>query len=378
MVKVLKAKNPIDAVIGRDFIDYTSEMMHEGGDSQPSTNEVVMFLQVLLYMCFYGCSARDYFGYDGMYSKTNVETMTLSKFESLKKMLEKGMKQTSSSVQELFDRMAAKWRKIFLTNERKSMHITIDDGKQNSRSEKVSELNAARKKIKDNYGAVVHIAMSTISGGILAMHLEENRQTDVDCVKSLLGKTFDCYTDTSLASKVQLRPEVLIYFDRGYNTKKTSSWVSQIGFSFLGTEAYLGEQCSIRPMENTLVLKECRLVCIVFDNQYNGNQNWQVKSGGAYAMYWAESSVDIVKTSRNAAKRVVIKHMCARNGFGKYIRLSTNIVDLKPNDYELYHARTTTSNAISAVCTFKGGEALYKQKFEDFLNSVQVLTSGQG
>lgn len=96
-------------------------------------------------------------------------------------------------------------------------------------------------------------------------------------------------------------------------------------------------------------------------------------------MYWVESNVDSIKTEHNAQKKVVIKHLCARSGYNAYIRLSTNLKQVEPNGYVLYNARTAARLPVSVpVCEFTEDEQLVKQRFDSFLGTVQVLSSGQG
>lgn len=137
-------------------------------------------------------------------------------FDKMRRQLVEGMNRGGlmDNVLLVMKKLQSKWCEFFLVHG--ETENTIDDDKQNSRSSEWKKDGFAMKKIKKNWGAVFHLAVSTKSGVVLAIHPEKHGENDLACVQSLLRTVFNHNNDAALATYAQ-KHHPIIYFDRGYN-----------------------------------------------------------------------------------------------------------------------------------------------------------------
>lgn len=108
-------------------------------------------------------------------------------------------------------------------------------------------------------------------------------------------------------------------------------WVVSLGFHILGTEAHT---------RGSPFLKT--------DQAYSGSSKVPVGSVGMYAAYFVEQDIPLLRTVERDESSRVVSHMCARNGFQSYVRLSTTLPNVTPNLWLLYHPRTKVYGVTSA------------------------------
>lgn len=128
------------------------------------------------------------------------------------------------------------------------------------------------------------------------------------------------------------------YDDHGSNSclilssGSVKEWMCMLGLNMHGTEAHSRGS----PFPKT-------------DHQYNGTSKVPVSSIGMYAAYFLEEECGLKATPEQDASSCTIYHICARNGYQGYIRLSTNLPGVEPNKWVLYHPRTKTYGSDTAA-----------------------------
>ena len=101
-----------------------------------------------------------------------------------------------------------------------------------------------------------------------------------------------------------------------------------------------------------------------------------------YTAYFLEEECGLKATPEQDASSCTIYHMCARNGYQGYIRLSTNLPGVEPNKWVLYHPQTKTygSDTAAADTSLESNTRRLTRMLLDqhFFANVHVLSEKQG